>query len=278
VDNESYQPIIAKQHLIMTYGICIYNTTAMKAEPRHVSEMSNQLLFGEIYEIGEQSGAWTHIKSMHDQYTGWVLSAQIVPISDNFFRILSQKLCIVATSMHTTINYKNKRFVIPIGSSLPLYDPLSKQGELNDAVYTYKGKINVPKLATPLNIQMLQYAKKYLHTPYLWGGRSPFGIDCSGLTQVCAKLCNLQLNRDAYQQAEQGTAVAQLAQAQVGDLAFFSSTPQAERITHVGIIGNKNQIIHASGMVRIDTLDEQGIFNAQSQSYSHYLKIIKRIF
>lgn len=114
----------------------------------------------------------------------------------------------------------------------------------------------------------------YLNAPYQWGGKSPFGIDCSGFTQMVYRLAGYQLKRDASQQVMQGKTVA-LSDAQVGDLAFF--TNEAGRITHVGLMLDNNRIMHASGKVRIDTLDEQGIIHHETKQYTHQLNIMKRI-
>ncbi|MNL48577.1 Gamma-D-glutamyl-L-lysine endopeptidase [compost metagenome] len=117
--------------------------------------------------------------------------------------------------------------------------------------------------------------KMFLNAPYLWGGRSILGIDCSGFTQVCYKILGIKLKRDAYQQADQGELVSFINEGKLGDLAFFDNAEG--RITHVGILINSHQIIHASGRVRIDSIDHQGIFNEETQQYSHKLRIIKRI-
>jgi cell wall-associated NlpC family hydrolase len=121
---------------------------------------------------------------------------------------------------------------------------------------------------------MIEHSMQYLNTPYLWGGRSPFGIDCSGFTQIVFKLCDMKLNRDAYQQATQGTPVESIEKAKEKDLAFFKN--DEGRIVHTGIILSGNKIIHASGKVHIDTIDEKGIFNGETKQHSHQLAAIRR--
>jgi len=109
----------------------------------------------------------------------------------------------------------------------------------------------------------------------LWGGRSPFGIDCSGFTQMVYKLCGMPLKRDAWMQAEQGQDIHLLDETQPGDLAFFDN--EEGRIIHVGILTTKNRIIHASGKVRLDSIDHQGIFNSETKRYTHNLRLLKRL-
>ena len=115
----------------------------------------------------------------------------------------------------------------------------------------------------------------YLNSPYLWGGRSPFGIDCSGFTQMVFKLNGIKLPRDAYEQAEIGKTLNFIEETQKGDLAFFDN--EEGKIIHTGIIIDKNKIIHSSGKVRIDNLDHYGIFNAETGKYSHNLRLIKKV-
>lgn len=260
------------------YGICLLHNTIVKANPYHVSEIVNQLLFGEIYKINQTEGSWTYVTSMYDHYKGWIQNLQITPLSDSEFEGLNTKVVSIAASFNQLIHYNGMQFAIPMGSTLPNFDPIKQQGTIAEQTYQYKGKVVAAKPSGNLGKQIVLYAKKYLNAPYLWGGRSPFGIDCSGFTQVCAKLCGLPLLRDAYQQAEQGFTVPHLSAAQVGDLAFFSSDSQIERITHVGIICGKQKIIHAAGKVHIATLKEQGIWNEQDQSISHFIRTIKRVF
>lgn len=133
-------------------------------------------------------------------------------------------------------------------------------------------------LKTPQNDRtLLQTARLFLNTPYLWGGRTFMGIDCSGFTQIVFRAHGIKLLRDAYQQATQGRKI-KLADAATNDLAFFSNSEG--RVIHVGIVIKEKEslkIIHASGKVRIDLLDDRGIFNTETQSYSHQLHSLKRI-
>jgi cell wall-associated NlpC family hydrolase len=172
---------------------------------------------------------------------------------------------------------------VVIGSSLPHLNELRFQ--VGNKVFFYDGLVSEIRLQdtftnlphSPENKQQLVGdAMLYLNAPYLWGGRTPFGIDCSGFVQMVYKLQGLKLLRDASQQATQGEVISLLAEAEQGDLAFFDD--EEGNITHVGMIIDSQRIIHCSGRVQIDNLDHEGIFNVRLQKYTHKLRLIKRIF
>ena len=163
---------------------------------------------------------------------------------------------------------------VPMGSSLSAF----KNGKAfwrKNSVH-FKGEIWNPEEVNITNKIIKQVAFKFLNTSYLWGGKSVFGIDCSGFTQMTYKFLNVPLPRDAWQQAEKGTVINFLQEAHCGDLAFFDS--EAGNIIHVGILLNEHEIIHSSGKVRIDKIDTQGILNLESKQRTHKLRIIKRYF
>ena len=128
---------------------------------------------------------------------------------------------------------------------------------------------------TAVNESLLDTAFKYLNSPYLWGGKNALGIDCSGLTQVVLRIHGMQLLRNACQQVNQGELVPFLQDALPGDLAFFDHGD--DHISHVGIIVGEGKILHASGNVHVDKLDNEGIYSEERGFYTHKLRLIKRM-
>lgn len=236
-------------------GICLLSCIAMRAEPDSKSEMVNQVLFGEIFLVQELQNNWARVMCDYDGYEGWISPTQFSFLTDELFwakydfRVQTEYLLpfdvggtTVQTLMGSNVSRKSRSIPVSI-------DP------------------------TPENI--IAIAKTYINSPYQWGGRSLFGIDCSGFTQIVYKICGIKLLRDAYQQATQGFTVEFIDLAQTGDLVFFEN--EEGQIIHVGIYMGENKIIHASGKVRIDTLDHHGIYNAEMSKYSHKMRIIKRL-
>jgi len=252
----------------MNKGICKLSIIPIRKEPNHRSEQVSQLLFGETYSILlAHPTNWLQVKCDYDGYEGWIDTSQHTEISTNdslHGGIALETLCIASSSLNS--------FSILAGSSLPDFDGLNFK--IGKEKFVYNGQALLPD--TTKNTALLEkIAMRFLHAPYLWGGRSPVGIDCSGFTQIVFKFLAIALKRDAYQQAEQGMTLNFLEEAQPGDLAFFNN--DEGKITHVGILLKDKRIIHASGKVRIDTIDHFGIYNADIKKYSHQLKIIKRV-
>ncbi len=256
----------------MKYGIIELSVVPGRAEASDKSEMITQLLFGDIFSITEESDKFIHIKIHYDNYECWICKKQYMPINKNEFREISNSPYYCVTDLVQVISYKKNLVPIVQGSSLPNY----RNGEftINNNKIAYKGEVSTPgKIGTKGKI--VEDALMYLNAPYLWGGKSPFGIDCSGFTQIVYKLNNIVIPRDAHQQARLGEGYSFLEESEAGDLAFFDN--EEGKITHVGILVGKNKIIHASGKVRMDTLDHQGIFNKETNCYSHKLRIIKTL-
>jgi hypothetical protein len=255
------------------FGICNLSVVPCRIEASDRSEMVSQLLFGEGFRILEENKSWTKIKMAYDGYECWIGSKQYLPISGSEFMDIEKSKQICSFELVQVITAANDlQIPILLGSSLPKF--VNKSFFLDAINYHYEGLTNEHS-TTASRKAIIENAFLYLHAPYLWGGRNPFGIDCSGFTQMVFKLNGVKLKRDAIQQAEQGETLSFLEEAEEGDLAFFDN--EEGKIIHVGIILNNNKIIHASGKVRIDSIDHEGIFNVETQKYSHRLRILKRI-
>ena len=254
-------------------GICRLSVIPVKAEATDRSEMVTQLLFGDHYEVLDKSQDhnWFRVKIHFDGYEGWISSQQSVAISEAFFQELNYFDYRIAIDLTSPLTFQGKKVNIIIGSILPF----SSQ-ELFDVETQLEFKGASASAGQKQEYEYLkQIAFRYLNAPYLWGGKTPFGIDCSGFTQQVYRICGYNLKRDSWQQAGQGEAVSDLQDARPGDLAFFAS--EDNRIYHVGIILPENKIIHASGCVRVDGLDKEGILNSDLNRYTHKLFSIKRI-
>lgn len=237
--------------------------------------MVSQLLFGEGYDVTESKEDWIKVKCWYDGYEGWMDKAQSRTLAPRDVSSLKSTPSGIALEVVNSATSPERAITVVNGSSLPGYDGMNFK--IGNEKFIYNGQALLPGQIVPGGpISMLEkIALRYLHAPYLWGGRSPFGIDCSGLTQVVFKCLGVALPRDAYQQAEMGTTLNFVEETQPGDLAFFHN-PEG-KITHVGIILKDQQIIHASGRVRIDRFDHFGIYRQETKKYSHQLKLLKRV-
>lgn len=238
------------------------------------SEMTSQLLFGEVVEILETRERWLMLRNLSDNYVGWADRKMI--------RILKkqkeQQLNILESPRvsYPLIEGENRstgeKLILPGGSILVNLDGMELK--IDDKAFLFE-----PTFLTLTNdlssCRLIQLAKQYLNAPYLWGGKTIMGIDCSGLVQVVFSMCGMQLPRDASQQVEVGKVIDFLNEVKPGDLAFFENSEG--NITHVGILLNSYQIIHASGWVKIETIDSQGIISSQTGEYTHKLSLVKRL-
>jgi len=251
------------------FGICNLAIIPLRIDHSDRSEIVSQVLFGEHFEILEQYNQWSKIRLQFDEYEGWVDSKQYQLISESEFQQLSEDVIVLNADLLEYITGPNNLLLpIPLGSSLSFLT----HSDINCTNLNFEGtKISGVK---PKN-SLLRTAFMYLNAPYLWGGKTPFGIDCSGFTQMVYKLNGYKLLRDASQQALQGEALSFIEESEPGDLAFFDN--EEGNIIHVGIIMEDNYIIHASGKIRIDRLDHLGIFNAEVNKHTHKLRVIKKI-
>jgi gamma-D-glutamyl-L-lysine dipeptidyl-peptidase len=244
-----------------TPAYCVVAQSPMRAEPSDKSEMVSQMLFGESAEILDQKDSWCFIQTSHDGYQGWMDRKHLVS-SD-----LVLDLSPLTSPSIWKDNFSANHRLSP-GSFVS-----RDKTPLDLAPYSFE-----PIEAAPGPKELVTFAEQYLGTPYLWGGRSLYGIDCSGYTQMIARFAGLSIPRDAYQQAEVGEHITFLEETRTGDFAFFDNSDG--RIIHVGMIVRYDasiRILHASGNVRNDLLDHQGIFRTTDQIYTHNLRLIKRI-
>lgn len=251
----------------MKFGFCFLSVVPLRKSASDTSQMVSQLMFGDVVEVLEKVAEnWVLVKNSYDHYEGFMDPKQLLKIDSIDYINFQTSPFTNRESIRIESSMGN--YLLP--SACSFLDQEFQVGEtqfkVNTSLYSIKEE---QKDAIP------EIARSYLNTPYLWGGKSSFGLDCSGFTQSVFKMAGIKLLRDASQQASQGELLNFLEEAQAGDLAFFDN--EEEEIIHVGIILSSNEIIHASGRVRIDQLDHQGIYNRELGKYSHNLRLLKRI-
>ncbi|WP_395045894.1 NlpC/P60 family protein [Flavobacterium sp.] len=251
------------------FGICNLANIPLRIEPSDRSELVSQVLFGEHFTVLEKNQKWAKIRLFFDDYEGWIDNKQFAPITEEQFEQLSKDSIVLNSDLIEYITSpKNLLIPIPLGSSLSFLN----YEAINTDNFSFEG-LRISGVKPKSNL--INTAFMYMNAPYLWGGKTPFGIDCSGFTQMVYKLNGYKLFRDASQQAGQGEALSFIEESEPGDLAFFDN--EEGNIIHVGIIMDDNYIIHASGKVRIDRLDHLGIYNAEVNKHTHKLRVIKKI-
>ncbi|MGM5630318.1 C40 family peptidase [Apibacter raozihei] len=256
----------------MSKSICQVSVAPVRKEPSDASEMVTQLLFGEICEVLEVKKQWIKIKIIFDEYEGWIDSKQVTSLSELEYANFQQEIMFISEPFSLLVS-KNEPFPVTIGAEIHL---LNEEGEF-ELTSNNKFLVDEPLIKGKQNkSQILELAFKYINTPYLWGGKSTYGVDCSGLVQMVYKMAGYKLPRDTYQQAEVGQVLSFIEEAEPGDLAFFEN--EEGRIIHVGFILADQKILHAHGKVRVDNLDYTGIFNSDLNRYTHQLRVMRKIF
>lgn len=237
----------------MNKGICIVTVAPVRAENSDKAEIVTEILFGESADILEVNKNWTKIKMHYDGYEGWMDTKQIKPVTDEE---LSKRKVTIITEDFSSVIMNDGKTLLSMGSEVEFPAVASRRSH-------------------DVRESIALTAKEFINVPYLWGGKSFFAVDCSGFTQLVYKIHNIKLPRDTYQQAEVGEALSFVEESQPGDLAFFENAEG--KIIHVGIMLDNQKIIHASGKVRIDTLDSTGIFNKELNKHTHKLRVIKNV-
>ena len=237
----------------MDKGICVVTVAPVRAENSDKAEIVTEILFGESADILEVYKNWTKIKMHYDGYEGWMDTKQIKHVTEE--HLASRKVTLI-TEDFASIMTNDGRTLLSMGSEVEYPAVASRRSH-------------------DVRESIALTAKEFLNVPYLWGGKSFFAVDCSGFTQLVYKIHQVKLPRDAYQQAEVGNVLSFVEESQPGDLAFFENSEG--KIIHVGIMLENQKIIHASGKVRIDTLDSTGIFNKEMNKHTHKLRVIKSV-
>lgn len=237
----------------MNKGVCTVTVAPVRAENSDRAEIVTEILFGESADILEVNKNWTKIKMHYDGYEGWMDTKQIKTVSDEY---LANRKVTVVTEDFSSVLMKDGKTLLSMGSEVEFPVVASKRSH-------------------NLRESIALTAKEFINVPYLWGGKSFFAVDCSGFTQLVFKIHDIKLPRDASQQVEVGESLTFVEESEMGDLAFFENAEG--KIIHVGIMLDNQRIIHASGKVRIDTLDSSGIFNKELNQHTHKLRVIKKL-
>jgi hypothetical protein len=255
-------------------GIITLPLVSLRVSSSESSELSTQLMFGERVEVFEVGERWLHVRNLTDNCVGWVDSKMVQILSPEEEKRLSNSpvFCIPVPFLVCDKPVSRQKMYLPGGSYFPSYN--YGRCIIDDEIYQINMSSNQSKPSS-LSQEITNNTLQYLNAPYLLGGKSIMGIDCSGLVQVVFAMSGIQLPRDAAHQVEVGRVIDFLFEAQPGDLVFFEN-PERE-IVHVGILLNTHQIIHASGCVKIDPIDSQGVISTKTGDYTHTLRVIKRV-
>lgn len=248
----------------MQYGICTLSIIPLKLEPSDSSEMISQVLYGEVFKVLEQRAKWSKVRLQLDSSEGWIDNKQYLLVQEEVYEASEKETPIFSADLIEFITDEKQNLMpIPLGSLLNQMELLKQHFE-GQKIYGRKVKDNI-----------VPTAFLYLNAPYLWGGKTPFGIDSSGLAQMVYRINGYRLHRNAAQQVAQGESLSFIEECEPGDLAFFDN--KEGMIEHVGIMMKDNYIIHAHGKVRVDRIDHSGIYNADLGRHTHQLRVIKKI-
>ncbi len=236
----------------------------LRKEPSHKAEMISQLLFSEPVKVLEKKKDWCFIQSVIDHYQGWIVRTRL----SRLLSPLQPKPCFIVDP-YVKLN------TVPLWFGIPLWCYEREKNSLKVRFETFEVIIPENFVAPPSASLYEKAIKHFLGVPYLWGGRSCMGIDCSGLVQLLFLMKNIRLPRDTFQQIHYGKWIA-FQKRRRGHIAFFSEVPY-KSVSHVGILLDKDTILHAHGWVRADFITPKGIFLKEEGQLSHYLLGIKKV-
>lgn len=257
----------------MDFALCHLSVVPLRSSASDKSEQVSQLLYGEIVELLEWKGrSWVKIRCTWDNCIAWVQARQVKPLTISEYRLFSDKYA-YCLDLFQPLMSSDFVMPIPLGSRLPDFDGM--KFSFDGKTYNYSGQAVYPENLEPTAERVLKIARRYLLAPYQWGGRSPFGIDASGLTQMVFKMVGIHLQRTPEAQVHQGELVDFIEQSMPGDIAFFENS--AGTIAHTGILFPDGKIIHTADQVRIDRIDHFGIFDEETSRYTHRLRVVKRV-
>lgn len=272
------------QQPIMMKGISLHSVVPVRTEAREGAEMSTQMLFAERCEILEEQPRWYRIRLCQDGQEGWVDKKMLTPLSaEEEQKLPAEPTAMVLMPMAYAVSENNGQ-TIPLTAGTRLCNYKDGRFELLGVGFRIDPSMVLTE-PLPMDEQhLLQALRFFLNIPYLWGGKNAMGMDCSGFTQTVLSFFGKHLLRNASEQATQGTEVPSLDQAQAGDLAFFCKPDTDKRtITHVGILIDKQRIVHCSGRVKVEKIDATGIFSIEQADaqhpqgqYTHQLLSIRR--
>lgn len=248
----------------MQYGICNLSIVPLRSEPSESSEILTQVLYGEHFKVLEQRIKWARIRIAFDNSEGWIDTKQFLEITEEKYREFDTQDPVLSADLIDYISDREQNLMpVPLGSVLN-FVPFLQHSHDGKRVTGRKSKK-----------ELVNTAFLYLNAPFLTGGKTPFGIDSGGFVQMVYRLNGYELKRNATEQARLGESLSFIEESEPGDLAFFDDKEGA--INHVGIILYDNYIIHAYGKVRIDRIDHTGIFNTELRTYTHLLRVIKKM-
>lgn len=260
------------------WAVCGLSDNFMREEPEYEAELGNQMLMGTLGKVLGFKGSWIHVESP-DPYRAWVGPRGLVLMTDSEKDAYLRADKYIFTGWYGRISEAPSANSAAVGDLvagdiilkgsgrarkgfLPVVTPDGRSGyvpraELSDFSEWCKKEPSADKIVST--------AMRMMGVPYLWGGNTVKGVDCSGMTRLAYFLNGVLLPRNASQQALVGLDIpvgkindeADFSALKPGDLLFFAGGANPQKVTHVGMYIGGGRFIHSSGMVRISSLDPE---------------------